>query len=288
MDDWLTDVLRKSSDAAWDPFIARHQRFILAIIRHYTRDHDDVMDVFALVCEALREDDLRRLRQYSNAAHYRARFTTWLATVVRNQTIDWFRHRDGRRRAPAPDLDLSPLGQLILEHVYLDGSSYTEAYELICSRHPPGPSFGEFLAELRVTHRILTQRRLRPGFARAGPAAARRPERGRHEPGPTRRWAAREQELGGEPIVAQHAGAGGDGFNEMPALHYRRLRVAMIEAERQAAVRLSDEGVIGASVLRRIERDLDLEAMLLRDSAGSDWERADSSRAAVRETTRLG
>jgi len=74
----------------------------------------------------------------------------------------------------------------------------------------------------------------------------------------------------------------------MPSLHYRRLRVAMIEAERQAAVRLSDEGVIGASVLRRIERDLDLEAMLLRDSAGSDWERADSSRAAVRETTRLG
>jgi hypothetical protein len=45
---------------------------------------------------------------------------------------------------------------------------------------------------------------------------------------------------------------------------------------------------IGAIVLRRIERDLDLEAMLLRDSAGSDWERADPSRAAARETTRLG
>jgi CPA1 family monovalent cation:H+ antiporter len=102
-----------------------------------------------------------------------------------------------------------------------------------------------------------------------------------------RRWAAREQQLGGEPIVPQHAGDGDDGFNE-PSLHYRRLRVAMIEAERQAAVRLSEEGVIGAIVLRRIERDLDLEAMLLRDSAGSDWERADLSRAAVRETTRLG
>jgi len=61
----------------------------------------------------------------------------------------------------------------------------------------------------------------------------------------------------------------------------------MLDAERQAAVRLSEESVIGAIVLRRIERDL-LEAMLLRDSAGSDWERADSGRAAVRETTRLG
>jgi hypothetical protein len=46
----------------------------------------------------------------------------------------------------------------------------------------------------------------------------------------------------------------------MHSLHYRRLRVAMIEAERQAAVRLSEEGVIGAT----------------------------SSRASVCEATRLG
>jgi len=103
-----------------------------------------------------------------------------------------------------------------------------------------------------------------------------------------RRWAAREQQLGGEPIVLQHAGDADDGFNDVPSLHYRRLRVAMIEAERQTAVRLSEEGVIGAIVLRRIERELDLEAMLLRDSPGSDWERTESGRAVVRETTRLG
>lgn len=84
-----------------------------------------------------------------------------------------------------------------------------------------------------------------------------------------RRWAAREQQLGGEPIVPQHAGDGDNGINE-PSLHYRRLRVAMIEAECQVAVGLSEESVIGATALRLIERDLDLEAMLLRDSAGSD------------------
>ncbi|MFL5402598.1 MAG: Na+/H+ antiporter [Gemmatimonadales bacterium] len=84
-----------------------------------------------------------------------------------------------------------------------------------------------------------------------------------------RRWAAREQQLGGAPIVPQGAGDSDDGFSE-PSLHYRRLRGAMMEAERQAAVRLSDEGVIGAIVLRLVERDLDLEAMLLRDFPGSD------------------
>jgi CPA1 family monovalent cation:H+ antiporter len=103
-----------------------------------------------------------------------------------------------------------------------------------------------------------------------------------------RRWAAREQQLGGEPIIPPHAGDVDDGFSEMPSLDHRRLRVAMIEAERQAAVRLSEDGVIGAIVLRRIERDLDLEAMLLQHSAGSDWETADSSRASVRKTTILG
>jgi len=54
-----------------------------------------VMDVFARVCEALREDDLRRLRSWAEQPQHRARFTTWLVTVVRHLTVDWFRHRDG-------------------------------------------------------------------------------------------------------------------------------------------------------------------------------------------------
>jgi hypothetical protein len=39
----------------------------------------------------------------------------------------------------------------------------------------------------------------------------------------------------------------------------------MIDAERSAVVELRDRGVIGADVLRQIERDLDLEVMLLRE-----------------------
>jgi Na+/H+ antiporter len=103
-----------------------------------------------------------------------------------------------------------------------------------------------------------------------------------------RRWAAREHQLGGEPMVPQHDGEGDHGLNEIASVHYRRLRVSMIEAERQAAVRLSEKGVIGATVMRLIERDLDLEVILLRDSVGSYWEKTDSSRASVRKTTWLG
>jgi hypothetical protein len=41
----------------------------------------------------------------------------------------------------------------------------------------------------------------------------------------------------------------------------------MLDAERRAVVELRDRGVIGDDVLRRIQRDLDLETMLLEAAA---------------------
>ena len=83
----------------------------------YADDYDDVMDVFTHVCEALHSDDLARLRKYSAIAEPRPRFSTWLVTVVRNLTIDWFRHRDGRKRLSALAARLPRLQQQIFEHV---------------------------------------------------------------------------------------------------------------------------------------------------------------------------
>ena len=60
------------------------------------------------------------------------------------------------------------------------------------------------------------------------------------------------------------ASPGVDGIRaERTAAAYRALRAAMIEDEREALVRLRDEGVIGDHVMRRVQRDLDLETMLL-------------------------
>ncbi|HKP29172.1 MAG TPA: sigma-70 family RNA polymerase sigma factor [Gemmatimonadales bacterium] len=161
MEDWLLELKAKRVDAAWDLFVSRYRRVIFAAIRHYARDHDDVMDVFARVCEALRDDGMRRIRTYVDSGNRRARFSTWLVTVVRNLTVDWFRQRDGRRRAGFADVELTALGRAIAEQVYRDGHGHVEAYELICSRDPPGPSFREYLAELRSTHRALAATRLR-------------------------------------------------------------------------------------------------------------------------------
>ena len=88
-----------------------------------------------------------------------------------------------------------------------------------------------------------------------------------------RRWAAREaqpHEGKAEDIAHDHfvpapsheAGA----LDEHRAAEYRRVRSAMLAAEQNTILALRDDGVIADDVMRRIQRDLDLETMLLETS----------------------
>jgi CPA1 family monovalent cation:H+ antiporter len=96
-----------------------------------------------------------------------------------------------------------------------------------------------------------------------------------------RRWAAEESAVHDDGMgdIAHHhlvhapshaAGA----LDERRAAEYRRVRSAMLDAERRTLLKLRDDGVIADDIMRRIQRDLDLETMLLetsepvRDSAG--------------------
>jgi CPA1 family monovalent cation:H+ antiporter len=54
----------------------------------------------------------------------------------------------------------------------------------------------------------------------------------------------------------------------------RRLRAAMMAAERRMLVRLRNEGAISDEVLGALEQELDLEAVRLGDGAASDGGRA--------------
>jgi CPA1 family monovalent cation:H+ antiporter len=90
-----------------------------------------------------------------------------------------------------------------------------------------------------------------------------------------RRWAAREaepHESEPEDVAHDH-----DHFTTAPsheaaaiddrrAVEYRRVRGAMLSAEQEAILDLRDRGVIADDVMRNIQRDLDLESMLLETS----------------------
>lgn len=159
MEDWAAELQQGRPDAAWDLFLGRYRRLIFAAIRHYAQDYDDVMDVFARVCEALRENGLHKLRIYIEQPDHRARFSTWLVTVVRHLTVDWFRHRDGRRRLSAVAETLPPLQHQIFEHVFLHRKSHTETYELLKAAGAVDMPFGRFLVNVAATYRAVTKGR---------------------------------------------------------------------------------------------------------------------------------
>jgi Na+/H+ antiporter len=78
------------------------------------------------------------------------------------------------------------------------------------------------------------------------------------------RWSARDRERHGQADEDHARLAGIDGGRaEQLASAYRTLRLAMIAGEREALFGMRDQGVIGDDVLRRIQRDLDLETMLI-------------------------
>jgi RNA polymerase sigma factor (sigma-70 family) len=140
-------------EGAWSLFMDRHRRLLFAVVRRYVTDPDDVMDVFAHVCDHLRADDLARLKRYSTDDGLRASFSTWLVVVARHLVIDWLRARDGRPRAAVPD-GLSPLGRRIYDCMFVHGYSQRETRELVLGSAGPDTS-AEFVAALRAVHRAV-------------------------------------------------------------------------------------------------------------------------------------
>lgn len=157
MEAWLSKLTGGDPQAAWDLFAERYRRLLLATIRRVVHDHDDVMDVFASVCQALSADELARLRRFTDQHPQGASLATWLVVVVRNLTVDWLRQRDGRRRVSIPP-NLSPLQQQIYAAIAIDGRSPVEAYEIIRGRARLEMAFHEFLREVRATYRLAPPR----------------------------------------------------------------------------------------------------------------------------------
>jgi len=150
---WLSELVAGRHSVAWDLFLGRYRRLILATIKRLVHDHDDIMDVFSTVCQALSDDDCARLKRYVDAPRRGASFSTWLVIVVRNLTIDWLRKRDGRRRHTLPP-NLSPLQQRIYQAIVFDGKSQVEAYEQLCTETATSLTFTAFLREVRETYRL--------------------------------------------------------------------------------------------------------------------------------------
>jgi RNA polymerase sigma factor (sigma-70 family) len=133
----------------------------MATIRHVISDRDAVMEAFAHVCATLAADDLARLRVFEKRQLHTAKFSSWLVVVVRNQTIDWVRKQQGRRRVRIPD-GLNEVEREIFQLVFVHGDSHREAYERMHSGSHPELSFSQFLKALRRVYHARGARATKP------------------------------------------------------------------------------------------------------------------------------
>lgn len=152
MEMWRATLATGNAAGAWDLFIARYRRLILAVIRRTVPDADDIADVFEEVCADLASDDLALLARHDDSGT--ARFSTWLVTVVHHRAIDWVRHRDGRRRVKPPQ-GLTMMQQEIFDCIVTGRQSHVEAYELTRQRLGLALSFAAFMREVAATFQVL-------------------------------------------------------------------------------------------------------------------------------------
>ncbi len=92
-----------SRNGVWTAFLGEYSKLLIQIARRTSSDHDEAMDCYAFVIDALQRDDCRRLRAF--AAEGRGKFTTWLVVVARRLSIDHHRKTHGRPQSPEEGAD---------------------------------------------------------------------------------------------------------------------------------------------------------------------------------------
>ena len=157
------DVTR---DRAWAMLLSEYSRLILHVARSTSGGHDNVMDRYLFVLDALKRDDFRRLRRYSDDG--RGSFSTWLVSVSRRLCIDEHRQKYGRPQAESESLRLQERAQLVdllnsverlesLESSSAGPDGELEAAEL-------GSALEHALADLAIADRLLVRLRFEDGL----------------------------------------------------------------------------------------------------------------------------
>lgn len=85
-----------SADAgpAWSEFLDIYAPLIMKAALQFEYRQDRSNDCFVYVCEQLNDNGFRRLLKFNTAG--KAKFETWLGTVVFNLCVDWHRREFGR------------------------------------------------------------------------------------------------------------------------------------------------------------------------------------------------
>ena len=104
------DALLAGENGAWQAFVQRYARLIVAALRGLVRDQPEIEDLTQEVFLRLCKDDFRLLRNYDPA---RAGLSTWLTIVARSTARDALR----RKRGESVPIDAVPEHRLAVDPV---------------------------------------------------------------------------------------------------------------------------------------------------------------------------
>lgn len=88
-DEALMLKFREGDAAAFDVLLARHRRPLFSFLIRQTGNAATAEDLFQDVCERI----IKQAPRYKVAA----KFTTWMYTIARNRTVDYYRRQKFRR-----------------------------------------------------------------------------------------------------------------------------------------------------------------------------------------------
>lgn len=96
-DSLILRITQGGDPLSWDEFFGLYQPFLTGMVKRWGIDDQDASDIVQDVFVTL----IRSLPQFEYQSE-RGRFRSWLGTVVRNVTVDWFR-RHGQSREVSLD-----------------------------------------------------------------------------------------------------------------------------------------------------------------------------------------
>jgi len=148
----LAAAVLAGDEAAWHRFVDQKCGIVLAVLRRYLFDEDEVRTVWVDVLARLRRGGLA---QYAG----RSALTTWLVLVARGAAADRLRRRFGRREDPAGLDDLSARERQVFRLYCVEGLDYEDVRLRLRESGELGPdeSLAEILAAIedRLSSRTL-------------------------------------------------------------------------------------------------------------------------------------
>ncbi len=148
----LARAVLGGDEAAWHRFVIAHSGILLAILRRYLYDTDEIRTVYVDVLAELRQG---KLAEYAG----RSSLSTWLACIARGAAVDHLRHALGRREDPAGLTDLDERQREVFRLFYVEGRAFEEVRLRLreSGRLADGESLAAILAEIEsgLNHRTL-------------------------------------------------------------------------------------------------------------------------------------